>query len=824
MEQFPHLKFVEKVIGKPRFHGNLNKNVQSENNRQNRQYHSGQLSLKTANIKANWANSFLEREKANLAPLEEDIIPVFLQMNPDLLNSVEFSLENFQIEIISEEDDGFIIGVSLDNLKTLEEKINGFALEIRGTGKVADLWNILEGEREAWKPKHILSDQLFSIWPNFEDDQTYRVEVSIAFDKPLGKEPDPTKKGGRTKLERYRKNLEEREDKFFARENHFENFIKYYGEITSSIIHLEDSFACEVLINGKGLKDLVLTYPFVFEVTEVDELGVLDGLTTEGVTEQFEIMPPSIDSPEIGVIDSGIAENHKFIAPAIKNLKSKSYVVGDPSTADYVSGGGHGTRVAGAVLYPYGVSGIRGTYQLPCFIRNLRVLDRNNRLVNNYPAQLMRKIIMDNKEGCSIYNLSISSYSPFRKKHMSSWAAMLDTLIHSENILFLVAAGNVNKNSINLYLSAGANYPDYLHAPYCRVANPAQSLFAITVGSINHASFDDDLWNSLGDKDEISAFSRIGKGIWGSIKPDVVEYGGGLVASKFNGHVTSNPNTSPELIRATLQGGSAYGKDVEGTSFSTPKVAYIAAQLKKIYPNENANLLRALIVQGARLPYQFFQNPTTQSIQFFGYGQPSLGRVIKNSKHRVTFYNTALIRAEEGHLYLLKIPEEIQNPGNEYEILIEVTLAFTAKVRRTRQKMKSYLSTWLDWTNSKLGEPFEDFKNYVLKEIENDITDYDSDARKKLSNFNWKIKNRSHLGKVQDINRNDGTIQKDWAIIKSYQLPDEIGFAVRAHKGWDKNHYEIPYALTVSIEILSNDVSIYESIKIENETEIEFRI
>jgi hypothetical protein len=64
-------------------------------------------------------------------------------------------------------------------------------------------------------------------------------------------------------------------------------------------------------------------------------------------------------------------------------------------------------------------------------------------------------------------------------------------------------------------------------------------------------------------------------------------------------------------------------------------------------------------------------------------------------------------------------------------------------------------------------------------------------------------------------------LQKDWAILKSFQLPEELSFAVLAHKGWDKNKESIPYALTVSIEILGADIPIYESIRVENEAQIE---
>lgn len=820
MEQFPHLRFVQKLIGKPRFIGRRAPNPRSEQNKQNRQGHSDYLSGKTSGIKTNWSSEYAERESQNLASIDEEIIPVFLQINPDLLNDLSFDLQRFGIEIISEEDEGFIIGASLDGLRSLEKKISGFVSNVHGTAKIADLWNIIDGSREKWKPEHILSEELYAKWPEVQDDKQYKLEVSIAFDRPLGKEPDPTKQGGEARLKKYREKQIEREEQLLLRENDFEEFIRHYGEITSGYVDLEDSFGCEVVINGKGLKDLVVNYPFVFEVSEIEEVGGVDGNALEGEAFDLEILPPEGDAPEVGVIDSGIMENHRFIAGAINSANSRSYVSGDTSTADKVQGGGHGTKVAGAVLYPYGVSNVSAPYQLPCFIRNLRVLNDQNVLINQFPAALMKKIIDENRD-CEIFNLSINSQAPFRKKHMSSWAAMIDTLMHERDVLFLISAGNIHKPDIQHYQTSGPSYPDYLNKPYCKLANPAQSSFALTVGSINHIDYNDANWKSLGGKDEVSAFSRIGTGIWGKIKPDVVEYGGGLVNSK-NGmnSIKENKDTSPELIRSTLHGGNAYGKDTTGTSFAAPKVSYIAAELKKLYTNENTNLLRAFVAQGARLPRQHFLSPSAMSIQRFGYGLPSLERVTKNTEQRITFYNTGKICAEEAHLYSLQIPDVIRNQGDDYDILIEVTLAYTAKVRRTRQKTKSYLSTWLDWITSKIDEPFDDFRDYALKEIEEAKTEYDKDERDGLENFNWKIKNRPHFGNVEDINRNNSTLQKDWAVIKSYELPKEISLAVRAHKGWDKNKEEVPYALAVSIEVLNANIPIYEQIRIENEIEI----
>jgi len=404
---------------------------------------------------------------------------------------------------------------------------------------------------------------------------------------------------------------------------------------------------------------------------------------------------------------------------------------------------------------------------------------------------------------------------------MSVWASVIDKLSHEKNRLFIISVGNIPTQEIQFQLRNNVEYPNYLENNNFRIANPSQSSFSLAVGSVNHFEFDNDYWESIGKEDEISAFSRIGTGIWGEIKPDVVEYGGGLVKSK-NSHiiVTQKEETSIELIRSTLNGGNAFSKDRVGTSFATPKVTHIAAVLRKMYPSENINLIRALIVQGARLPEPFFRNPTEKSIKYFGYGIPSLQRVTENTEHRITFYHTGTLKSEDANLYSLKIPESIRGQGDEFEILMEVTLAFSAKIRRTRQKTKSYLATWLDWEVSKIGESFDNFKNFTLKEINDTATEYDKDSRKELNSFRWKIKTPQSI----NIKRTDSSLQKDWTIVKSYELPEEINISIRGHKSWDKQQNEVPYAIVVSFEILGADIPIYNSIRIENEIAIPIEV
>ena len=77
MDLFPHLKFVQKITGVPRFFGGGSTNETSNENRRNRQQHSNYLSQKTSNLRQEWTNSVSQRREQDLAALDNEIIPYF---------------------------------------------------------------------------------------------------------------------------------------------------------------------------------------------------------------------------------------------------------------------------------------------------------------------------------------------------------------------------------------------------------------------------------------------------------------------------------------------------------------------------------------------------------------------------------------------------------------------------------------------------------------------------------------------------------------------------------------------------------------------------
>ena len=271
----------------------------------------------------------------------------------------------------------------------------------------------------------------------------------------------------------------------------------------SEMTDLPDSFSARLKISGKCLLDLVLNFAYIFEVSEAETIVMGEAPeNNDSLTENVQIEAPIQSAPIVCVMDSGIQEKHRYLAPAIISDESVSLLANNLNTSDEVAGGGHGTRVTGAVLYPRTIPS-DGSYHLPCWIRNMRILDENNCLPEDvYPpktiAIAVQKYNVESSPPTRIFNHSIGSRRSCEMKHMTSWAAEIDSQSYNNDVLFIQAAGNISTDVISAYWQAGYPYPEYLDRELCRISNPAQSLQAITVGSVSATELETDDFIALG--------------------------------------------------------------------------------------------------------------------------------------------------------------------------------------------------------------------------------------------------------------------------------------------------------------------------------------
>jgi hypothetical protein len=877
---FEHLRLLRGYLGPAKLRGGGKQSPQTLANKNARQAHSQQLQTAAQSLTTTWQERKAQRQQEELPAIPKDI-PILLQVDPGL--ELDVLRKKFAFEIVAEQEEGYVIVASEDiELAPFLAMVNGFAVQVHGSATIASVHRLVDDPDQTDRLGRILSDYMFTLWPAINGDHVYIVDMGIAC---AGNQeiPAPPKRGKRdTDADWARKELEWSQARANAynawddikasREAEIEELARFYEAEVLHLIDgaafdaavLPDSFTVRLRITGKGLKDFVLNYPYVFEVVEPDDIKLSPPAGKEGPGPEPgpEPIPPDQDAPAVCVIDSGIQEGHFLIEPAIDQGTSYCFLpqANPTEVGDFVSPGGHGTRVAGAVLYGESIPS-DGKPKLPFWIQNARVLDSNNSMpVEMFPPEVIRAAVERFHQGdreTKIFNHSINGNTYCRTRYMSAWAAEIDALSAAYDVLVIQSGGNLPISGVNPYLgvkdhlAAGREYPTYLYEPSTRIASPGQSLQALTVGSVAYGTFADGAWQTFAPEAEHpSAFSRSGPGIWDVIKPEVVEYGGDNVR---NGNVPADVQSGgriaaacPQLVRSTMfPPGPAFDRDETGTSFAAPKVARIAAQLQRLLPEEPTLLYRALVVQSARWPSwaeallaqlrepdsQNDQNQRQQLIQqvsrlicCIGYGVPDESRATANTEHRTTFITSGEtpIRARECHIYQISIPAALRSQADEFDIRIEATLSYVAQPRRTRRHLRRYLSTWVDWKSSKLGEGLADFRGRAVKDTENEGEPLPGSA------LPWVLHEASNSGVIRDTKRSNGTVQKDWAVVKSNTLPDHFCIAVVGHQGWSHDPDSTArYTLAVTLEILGQEIAIYEPLRaaaIELEAEIEAEV
>lgn len=845
-QAYNHLPLPLVRQGKPRRTGGGSTAATEANNKANRSQHSATLTSagqRISEIHKRWLD---ERHEPENHPLPAGI-PLILQTEPGI--DLDFLRTAFKFEVIAESDEGFVLVASEDiDLTEFIGKAQAFANSERGSGAAAKVYGLVEdGDDRQARLRRLLSERLFLDWPTFQDADTVTVDLSIACagtapvpNKPV-RDDDEGDAHYTGRMERYHRNLSawwsEFDELMMTREGELTALVASYGGTVleqTNAPDFPDCFVMRASLPFQGLRDIVFNHPHLFEVTEPDDIVRLESEEDALDVATYPALEPPVDSaPVIGIVDSGIQEAHPLLAAAVDGTLSISFVPGDNGIADLVHPNGHGTRVAGAALYRGGI--LPGNFQLPFWVANIRVLDNAGNLSELLvPQDYVGKTVAhsaNSRKSVKVFNHSISSKSGFSKTHMSAWATSIDQVSYDYDVLFVQASGNLflnepsqNTRSVNHYLADGFGYPDYLLEDGCRIANPAQSFQALTVGAISPLSWVDGARRSMGGDHHPSGFTSTGPGIWGSIKPDVVEIGGCLSLD------TGTPPTaafhklsSLDIVRATVTSpGKLKSQDARGTSIAAPRVSGLLAEIQRLLPDEPALLYRALVANAARWPEWAEESGNPENvIRFLGYGVPIEELALQNNDFRVTLITAGLteIGGSEAHIYRIPIPPQLRQPSEDSLIRLDVTLSYAARPRRSRRNPRGYLSTWLDWKSCCKSESFDSFAARIVQELDGQT---ESNAGGQID---WMLREQAGWGRIPEAKRSVGTLQKDWAVIHAHELPEDLCIAVKGHKGWDKNSEDkAKYAMAVTIESVGDSISLYSAIESSIQTLVELPV
>lgn len=521
------------------------------------------------------------------------------------------------------------------------------------------------------------------------------------------------------------------------------------------------------------------------------------------------VASPPENAPRVGILDSGIATGHPLLGPAIGD--ADSFIAGKGAADE----NGHGTMVAGLALY----GDVAAAIAQKEFVPQLRLVSGRITNERNETEGLVEKQLVEAVEtfvrdyGCRVFNLSIGNErSPYVSGHIGPWAAIVDELAHLHRVVFVISAGNFNgsEQGPTNWLTG---YPEYLLSEEAKIIDPAPALNALTVGSIARHEKSrmaarhpvDPAYRSIAKENEPSPFTRSGPSIGGAIKPELVEYGGNwhVDARVHNarpggdaevGEVSTSLAFLPEL------GGNLFAVDA-GTSYSAPRVAWLAGMLLRKYPMASANLLRALLVAHASVPEAarlrlgkgHEDEEEERVLRLVGYGRPNPEAALMSTESRVTLLAEAEIQENHCHFYEVPLPPDFLKEPRRRTRRITVALAHTPLVRRTRLDYKGSEFAFRVVREKTEARVFELFKRAEPNKKQEEL-------KKEAGEFRPTSTVRSN-GTAQTATWNISQLNSDWEQDKLFVV------VTRSVPAWANEKVPMePYALCVVLEDLSQGV------------------
>lgn len=375
----------------------------------------------------------------------------------------------------------------------------------------------------------------------------------------------------------------------FARQNGIDLQVLRYGSQRGILATKTNKLeVIEKLSNFIGLRSVSL-------VPKYKALDMELQTTPVGLISQEIFPPPANDKeyPVVGVIDSGVCPHSTCIAPWV--IGRETYVpVGQE---DYT----HGTMVAGLIINSKALNHqFNGFPESSAKILDVNVFPKGGTTSEDDLVAIIEEVV-DKYQNIKVWNLSLGSSTPAHTTDFSDFAHFLDEMHDRYGCMFIVAAGNQNDRNL---------WPTCLKDPQQnRISSPADSVRALTVGSIAHKSSP----ISLVKEGEASPFSRIGPGPSFIPKPEVTHYGGNAspcgVFSQV-GVLSTGPNNS--LCESI------------GTSFSAPIVSSISAYLQHFLSDNGQKIVspeavKALVIHSALVSSS---NVTKDTLCYQGFGKP----------------------------------------------------------------------------------------------------------------------------------------------------------------------------------------------------------
>lgn len=423
--------------------------------------------------------------------------------------------------------------------------------------------------------------------------------------------------------------------------------------------------------------------------------------------------------PIIGILDSGV-ESSDYLS---------SWREGDEDNSAGLENidinRTHGTMVAsiavyGDILAGKDYTGCGPLKYVSCIVNS----DANRVSIAEDELIMYIQDAIQRHPNVAIWNLSQGSTNEVSDYDFSDFAKALDDIQKRYNVLICKSAGNCSDEN-------------------GRITYGAESVLALTIGSICNEGFDDeDLLEG-----SHSPFSRIGYGPEGLIKPEVVHYGG-------------NTRTGIKVLT---------GADIQhtafGTSFATPRVTSLAAHLyhRLGISSLDSTLIKALIIHNASYP-DVVDKTVVDYKKKYGFGLPStIENILNNDEDEFTMiWQPDFSGGTDFQVIDFPFPESLTDEnGNLYGI---VTVTIVTNPILKCGEGNEYCQTDIE---VKLG-PVDSVSHYVLGAIGTPKT-YRNEDRIRLNNI---LTDDKYSRRQSELMRERNLILKNhkWQPVKKYQV------------------------------------------------------
>lgn len=330
----------------------------------------------------------------------------------------------------------------------------------------------------------------------------------------------------------------------------------------------------------KSVEPMEETHPFRFTKLDIE---------IKNTVSRFDV---SKTYPTVGLLDSGVAIN-TYTEGWVTHGEGSIYSTEQLDT-------NHGTYIASLLIHGDMLNGVSDSSIQGCNVVEVPI-------VPNFPIngpQLISNIerAISSNIDVKIWNLSVSLGGEIQEDRFSDFSTELDRIQDTYNVLILKSAGN----DPSFYQGGEAG----------KLSTGAESVRSLTVGAINR-NLDSYNYSIPGYP---SPYSRKGRGPASIVKPELSFYGGDVFS------IVNDPACFEDFEINGEKGIDANGNIIQqvGTSFSTPKVAKLAAEIALLldYDEFNPILIKALLIHSATYSENLFMGEE-EKIEKLGFGKPN---------------------------------------------------------------------------------------------------------------------------------------------------------------------------------------------------------